>query len=123
VGSRAAAIRNLDEAMKSGKWRRPRPWRSQAESYAIKGLVWLWFNHRGPGRPRESLHSLSRVLRVSRSYIQKLVRAFERDPTEMLEKDRRHGPANITHLARGQEETLRQRERGLSRASAHRAGY
>jgi hypothetical protein len=118
VGSREAGIRNLDVAMKRGRWRRPRPWRSQAESDVIKRLVWLWFNHRGPGRTRESIHSLARALGVSRSYIQKLVKMFERDPSEMQREDRRRGPANLTQLARGQDETRRQRERGLLRTNA-----
>ena len=115
MGSREAAVRNLDEAMRSGKWRRPRPWRSQAESDAIKRLVWLWFNHCGLGQTRESIHSLARALEISRSYIQKLLRKFERDPSEMQREDRQHGPANLTYLARAQEETRRQRERGLLR--------
>lgn len=115
MGSREAGIRNLDQAMKGGKWRRPRPWRSQQETRIIKRLVWLWFNHRGPGRTRESIHSLARALGVSRSYIQKLVRSFESDPSEMQREDHRHGPANLTNLARAREETRRQREHGLLR--------
>src|ERR1700676_2946277 len=113
MGSREAAVRNLDEAMRSGKWRRPRPWRSQAESDAIKRLVWLWYNHCGPGKARESVHSLARVLMVSRSYIQKLTRGFEREPRAMRQEDQRYGPATLAQLARAQEETRRQRERGL----------
>ena len=118
MGSREAAVRNLDEAMRNGKWRRPRPWRSRQETHVIKRLAWLWFNHRGPGRTRESIHSLSRALGVSRSYIQKLVMAFERDPTEMQREDRQRGPSNVTDLARAKEETRQQRERGLLRGTA-----
>jgi len=121
MGMRDAAIRNLDRAMRSGKWRRPRPRRSREETYLIKRLVWLWFNHRGLGRTRESIHSLSRALMVSRSYIQKLVRGFKRDPREMQEWDQRRGPAHPAQLARAQEETRRQRERGLLRGSGKRS--
>jgi hypothetical protein len=118
MGTYDAAMANLDRAMLN--WRRPRPWRSKEESVAIKGLVWLWFGHVGPGRKRESIHSLSRVLGVSRSYIQKLIRNFER--TDMREADRRRSPATIKELIRGQEYTQRMRERGelrLSRASTY----
>jgi hypothetical protein len=31
MGLREVAIRNLDDAIKRGKWRRPRPWRARIE--------------------------------------------------------------------------------------------
>jgi hypothetical protein len=113
MGTYSAAMANLDKAMLH--WRRPRPWRSQAESAVIKRLVWLWFNHRGPGQTRESIHGVARALGISRSYVQKLVRMFERDPSEMQREDRRHGPANIAQLVHAKAETKRQKECGLLR--------
>jgi integrase len=81
MGSREAALENLDKAM--ANWRRPRPWRSPEESRAIKSLAWIWFTCDGPGQTRESIHSVARTLGVSRSYIQKLVRTFRRNPYAM----------------------------------------
>ena len=131
ASSREAWLLNLDKAMLSRNWHPPRPWRSREETYVIKRLVWLWFGCCGPGQTRESIHSLARVLGVSRSYIQKLVRAFERDPSEMQQQDRRHGRAALlAQLEHARRETQRQRERGELRsgcrkrvnASEHRTG-
>jgi len=110
MGIREAALENLDKAMMN--WRRPRPWRSKEETHAIKRLVWLWFTCCGPGQTRESIHSVARVLGVSRSYIQKLIRAFEQDQTGMQQEDARRGPAKIADLEHGRERTRRMRERG-----------
>lgn len=118
MGTRRAALQNLDKAMMN--WRRPRPWRSKEETHAIKRLVWLWFNCCGPGQTRESIHNLSRVLQVSRSYIQKLLRAFEQDPSEMQEEDRRRGPATVEQLERAREYTRRMREHGELRPHRRR---
>src|ERR1700676_3773318 len=111
MGNYDTAVTNLDKAMLH--WRRPRPHRSPQESHVIKRLVWRWFNHCGPGQTRESVHSLARALRISRSYAQKLIRGFEREHREMQLEDQRYGPATLAQLARAQDETRRQRDRGL----------
>jgi len=118
MGTYSAAMSNLDKAMLH--WRRPRPWRSKAESAVIKRLVWLWFNHCGPGQTRESIHGVARTLGISRSYVQKLIRIFERNPSEMQRADQQYGPATIAQLSRAQDETRRQRERGLLRTISKR---
>jgi hypothetical protein len=121
MGSHRAALENLDRAMM--RWRRPRPWRSPEESRAIKDLAWIWFTCDGPGQTRESIHSLARTLGVSRSYIQKLVRTFGRDPCAMEMADRRRVPVTFADLQRARESTRRMRERGLLRIAVRRANW
>jgi hypothetical protein len=114
MGTRRVALQNLDRAML--RWRQPQLWRSPEESRAIKRLVWLWFNHDGPGQTRPSIHSIARTLGVSRFYVQKLIRRWERDPAPMERVERQLRPVTIADLERARETTRRMRERGMLRS-------
>jgi hypothetical protein len=103
-----ASLLNLEQA--KAAWRRPRPWRSAHETRVIRGLVWQWFNYRGPGR--WSGRAVARRLGVTHTYIQKLVREFVTDPTKIRREARNHVAATFDQLDRTQEETRRQGDRG-----------
>ncbi len=71
---------NLQKAKAAGK--PPRPWRSQAESRAIRLITWHWHLGRGPWC---SGRALARWLGVSHTYIQKLDQAAKAKEKEILE--------------------------------------
>lgn len=100
-----ASLRNLEKARAA--WSHPpRPWRSAHDSCVIRRLVWQWLNCREPGK--WSGRAVARWLGVSHTWIQKLVRQFATDPSEML----REIPATFEQLRRAQEETRKEKERG-----------
>jgi hypothetical protein len=101
---------NLQKAKAAGK--PPRPWRSQAESRAIRMFTWQWHLRHGPWC---SARALARWLGVSHTYIQKLARTLSRDESDFLREVDRFGPPTIEALRRAREESHRQRERGLLR--------
>ena len=106
-----ASLRNFAKAR--AKWHPPRPWRSYQETRIIKRLVWQWFTYRGPGK--WSVRGLARWLDVSHTYIQKLVRQFRTDASEMQREALRHTAATFEHLSRAREETRKEKERGWLR--------
>jgi hypothetical protein len=101
---------NLQKAMAAG--RPPRPWRSQAESRAIRMITWQW--HLGHG-PWCSGRALAEWLGVSHTYIQKLTRTLARSESDFLREVAHFGPPTIEELRRAREESRQQRERGLLR--------
>lgn len=101
---------NLQKAKAAG--RPPRPWRSQAESRAIRMIAWNW--HLGHG-PWCSGRALARWLGVSHTYVQRLARTLSRDESDFLREVERFGPPTIEALRRAREESHWQRERGLLR--------
>jgi hypothetical protein len=107
-----ASLRNLEKA-RAARLHSPRPWRSALESRVIKRLVWQWFTYRGPDK--WSARALARWLGVSHTYIQKLVREFMTDPSEMQREAYRHTPVTFDHLSRAREETRKEKERGWLR--------
>jgi hypothetical protein len=110
VPSRESSLRNLEKARKNG--RPPRPWRSRAESRAIRMIVWNW--HLGHG-PRCSGRALARWLGVSHTYMQKLTQTLSRDENDFLRKVPYFGLPTVEGLRRAREESRQQRERGLLR--------
>jgi hypothetical protein len=110
--SREASLRNLEKARAAWS-HRPRPWRSAEESRTIKRLVWQWFSYRGPDK--WSARAVGRLLGVSHTYIQKLMRQFTIDPSEMQKDALRHSAATFEHLSRAREETRTEKERGRLR--------
>jgi hypothetical protein len=101
---------NLQKAKAAG--RPPRPWRSHAESRAIRMFIWHW--HLGHG-PWCSGRALARWLGVSHTYIQKLTRTLPRNESDFLREVAHFGPPSIEGLRRARQESHRQRERGLLR--------
>ena len=106
-----ALLRNLAKARAKGH--PPRPWRSSQETRVIKRLAWQWFIYCGPAK--WSARAVGRWLGVSHTYIQKLVRRFEIDPSEMHREARRYGPATFEQLSRAQELTRQEKVRGWLR--------
>lgn len=109
--SREASLRNLAKAR--ANWRPPRAWRSSQETRVIKRLIWQWFNSTEP--QKWSLRAVARWLGVTHTYVQKLVRAFKKDPSEMQREARFKAPATFDDLERARGETRRQREWGRLR--------
>ena len=109
--SREASLRNLAKAR--ANWRPPRPWRSIQETGIIRRLAWQWFTYEAPGK--WSLRAVARWLGVTHTYVQKLVREFKRNPSEMQREARFKAPATIDELERARAETRRQRECGQLR--------
>ena len=108
--SREASLRNLARA--KANWRRPRPWRSRAESRLIRLVTWQW--HLGHG-PWCSGRALARWLGVSHTYIQKLKRVLSSRESDFLREVAYSGPPTVEGLRRAREESRQQRERGLLR--------
>lgn len=105
---------NLEKARE--RWQRPRPWRSEGESRVIRRLAWQWF--RDDRGATCSARRLARRLGVTHTWVQKLIREFEADPSKMLREQRICRSATLDDLRRAQEETVRDRERGWLRSSA-----
>jgi hypothetical protein len=105
--TRESSLRNLAKART--RWRPPRPWRSSQESEMIRRYVFQWFTCRGR---RPSGRSWAQELGISHTWLQKLVRKFEADPTDMYREQRRCGDPSFLRLTRGRELTQRMRERG-----------
>jgi hypothetical protein len=102
-----SSMRNLARARASG--RPPRPWRSSDESRTIQRLVFQWLTCRGS---RPSGRAWARNIGVSHTWLQKLVRRFLSDPTEMLREERLRGDPTFVQLTRAREYTDRMRDRG-----------
>jgi hypothetical protein len=106
-----ASRRNLEKAKLN--WRRPRPFRSEQESWLIRHLVWQWLTYRGP--QKWSARALGRRLGVSHVYVHKLVREFARDPLKMVREEQSFGLATFEQLSQAQESTREMKARGLLR--------
>ena|SRR5215469_18317854 len=102
-----SSMRNLAKARAVG--RAPRPWRSIDESRMIRRYAFLWHTGRGnkpSGRDR------ARQLRISHTWLQKLVRQFQEDPNGMYRDFLRFGEPQYAQLCRAKERTGIMRERG-----------
>jgi len=86
--------------MSSPRFHRPRPWRSEEESHAIKRFAFWWFRSAGN---KPSIRSWAKQLGVSRTWLQKLIREFKRDPGEMLQAQAYEGDPKYSDLVRGRE--------------------
>ena len=107
-----SSMRNLAKA--KARWRPPRPWRSNQESQMIRQYVIQWLTCRDRNRP--SGRSWARQLGVSHTWVQKLAREFQTDPSKMLRLQRAGDPRS-SELGRAQEYTRRMREEGQLRGS------
>ena len=96
-----SSIENLLKAVSSPRWHRPRPWRSKEESEMVRRLVFWWFTCRDPQRP--SGREWARQLQVSHAWLQRLVREFEKDPSEMWELQRAYGDPTLSQLNEARE--------------------
>ena len=107
-----SSMRNLAKA--KARWRPPRPWRSVEESRIISRLVYLWFTCRDRGA---SAREWARRLGISHTWMQKLIRQFRADPSQMIREVRLFGLPTFAQLARAREFTRRMNENGELRGS------
>ena len=104
-------MRNLEKAQE--KWRPPRPLRSGEESYMIRRYVFWWLTCRDPSRP--SGREWARQLGISHTWLQKLVREFTADPSEMWQLQAAEGEPKFTELSQAREYSSEMKERGKLR--------
>ena len=76
-----ARVKNLAKALSSPRYHPPRPWRSKDEAYMIRRYAFWWWTCRDSNKP--SGRSWARQLGVSHTWLQRLVREFQRNPDEM----------------------------------------
>jgi hypothetical protein len=107
-----SSMRNLEKARAVG--RLPRPWRSSDEARMIRRYAFFWHTSRGN---KPSGRDWARQLGISHTWLQKLVRKFQTDPSEMYREQRRSGDPNFARLSRAREQTQRMREKGELRPS------
>jgi hypothetical protein len=107
-----SSMRNLAKARAMG--RPPRLWRSSDESRMIRRYVFLWYTGRGT---KPSGRAWAKQLGISHTWLQKLVRRFQTDPSQMYREARRCGDPTFAQLTRARESTRRMREQGELRGS------
>jgi transposase len=107
-----SSMRNLAKARAA--WRPPRPWRSRDEARMVRRYVFQWLTARGK---KPSGRAWARQLGISHTWLQKLIRRFQADPTQMLREARRCGGPSFAQLTRAREYTRRMREEGELRGS------
>src|SRR5882724_8172027 len=103
-----ASMRNFAKAR--ARWRPPRPWRSNEEAQLIKRFVFQWFTCRDRSRP--SGRAWARALSISHTWLQKLVRQFTADPSEMWRLQAMAGDPRSAELMRAKESSQEMRARG-----------
>src|SRR5215469_14757935 len=108
-----SSMRNLEKAR--AKWRRPPPWRSSEEGQMIRRYVFLWLTCRDPNRP--SGRAWAKQLGISHPWLQKLVREFTADPSQMWRLQVARGDPKIADLSRARDCTKEMTERGELRLS------
>jgi len=89
-----SSMQNLAKARAAGY--PPRPWRSDPESHMIRRYVFQWFTCRDPRKP--SGRDWVRQLGISHTWLQKLVRRFQADPSQMWRLQRGHGDPRYSDL-------------------------
>ena len=105
-----ASIQNLIKAVNSPNWHRPRPWRSREEAEIVRRYALWWFTSRDRNKP--SGRDWARQLGISHTWLQKLVRQFEGDPSEMWELQVAYGDPTLEQLSRARQDTAELRRRG-----------
>ena len=105
-----ARMKNLAKARKSPRYHPPRPWRSTDESYMIRRYAFWWWTSRDSNKP--SARSWARQLGISHTWLQKLVREFQRNPDEMWRQQLTEGDPKLTDLGEAQECSREMRQRG-----------
>jgi hypothetical protein len=104
-----ASMRNLAKARASARWHPPRPWRSKEEGLMVRRFVLLWFTCRDRSRP--SGRAWARELRVSHTWLQKVVKELRADPSKMRELQA-YGDPRLAELDRAKKYSKEMKERG-----------
>jgi len=113
-----ARMKNLAKARRSPRYHPRRPWRSEQESEMIRRFTFQWFTCRDSNKP--SGRSWARQLGVSHTWLQKLVREFQRNPDEMWRLQLAEGDPKLTDLGDAQECSREMRQRGELRPLRYR---
>jgi hypothetical protein len=108
-----SSMLNLEKA--KARWRQPLPWRSSQESQMILRYVFQWLTCRDPNRP--SGRAWARQLGVSHTWLQKLVRKCQADPSQMWRLQAARGDPKFAELSRAQNHTEQMKEGGELRGS------
>jgi hypothetical protein len=103
---------NLAEARAA--WRPPRPRRSGDEARMIHRYAYQWLTARGK---KPSGRNWARQLGISHTWLQKLVRKFMADSTEMWRLQVAKDDPKFGEFSRAQEHSRQMRERGELRLS------
>lgn len=124
--ARQSRLVNMAKARAARK-REPLRWRSGLESRIIEQLVWQWwvesrvetrevaaYAKGSAGRPWAK-QRVARLLDVSHTWVNKLVKRFEAEPDRMRRRMAACAPASFEKLERAREETRRQRKFGWLR--------
>ncbi|PYU26868.1 MAG: hypothetical protein DMG30_00960 [Acidobacteria bacterium] len=106
-------MRNLEKAQ--ANWRPPRPWRSSEDVHMIRRFVWWWLTCRDPSRP--SGRAWARELGIGHKWLQKLVREFMADPSEMWRLQATRDDPNFLERSHAREYTAEMKQRGELRLS------
>ena len=96
----------------------PRPWRSQAESRMVRRYVFYWTGCRDKSRP--SGRGWAKQLGISHTWLQKLVREFEVDPSAMQMIQAANGDPKFDQLERSRSLTQQMKEQGKLRERGKR---
>lgn len=107
-----SSMRNLAKAR--AKWRPPRPWRSQHEARMIRRFAFQWLTCRGT---KPSGRAWARGLGVSHTWIQKLVKEFAANPSELQKLQASEGDPKYPEFIRAQARSQQMRARGELRLS------
>jgi len=107
-----ARLINIQKA-RAARRRPPLPWRSFLESRVIEQLVWQWWL--SPGTRKWPAVRVARLLGVSHTWVNKLVRRFRSDPDRFRRRYAPFPPATLDKLQRARKETLWQRQHGWLR--------
>lgn len=114
-----SSIRNLARARQ--RWRRPRPWRSSEESQMVRRFVFQWLTCRDRSRPAG--RAWARELSISHTWLQKLVREYTVDASEMHRLQAVVGEPRSAELDRAKEYTREMRARGELRTGLRNQRY
>jgi hypothetical protein len=109
-----SSIRNLAKAR--AKMRPPKPWRSSDESRIIRRYVFQWATGRGQ---KPSGRAWARELGISHTWLQKLVRKFMADSSEMRRLQATNGDPKFAEFTHAREHSRHMRERGELRGNAN----
>jgi hypothetical protein len=102
-----SSLRNLVKARQ--KFRPPRLWRSSQESEMVQRFVFQWFTCRDSSRP--SGRNWAEQLGISHTWLQKLIRKFQADPSKMLRLQLTRGDPKFPDLERARGYTQQMDER------------
>jgi hypothetical protein len=109
-----ASVRNLASARVTG--RSPRRWRSNEESHMIRRFVFRWLTCGDARRP--SGRAWAQALGVSHTWVQKLVRRFQVDPTEVKREVQECGHPTFAQLRAARDRSQQMQDRGELRRNA-----